>query len=137
MATLSLSTNPASDRSGGSGEWAVSGSGSEPGGILPFSDATASQRSRHGFTQPDPTHRAAVARLRLSSGSCRTVAAGLDGEPQVRTALDAGRQSAVFAAAEVHSDHQLETRAAYLPELGGRDGAIGYRSALGGRHHLH
>src|SRR5208283_1722513 len=137
MATPSLSTNPASGRSGGGGERAVSGSGSEPGGILPFSGATTSQRSRHGFTQPDPTHRAAVACLRLSSGACRTVAPGLDGEPQVRTALDAGRQPAVFAAAEVHSDHQLETRAAHLPELGRRDGANGHRSALGGRPHLH
>src|SRR5271157_2488865 len=137
VATPSLSTNPASGRNGGSGERALPGRGSEPGRILSFSGATATQRSRHGFTQPNPTRRAAVARLRLSSRACRTVATGLDGEPQVRTALDAGRQPAVFAAAEVYSDHRLETRAAHLPELGRGDGANGHRSALGGRHHLH
>ena len=131
MATSSPSTNPASSRSGGSGERAVPGSGSQPGRILSFSGVAATASSRHGFAQPDPTHRAAVAGLRLSSSACRTVAAGLYGESQVRTALDAGRQPAVFAAAEVHPDHQLETRVAHLPKLGRRDGANGHRSAFG------
>ena len=105
MATPSLSANPASGRRGGSGEWTVPSSGSEPVRVLPLSGATAAQSSCHGLTQPNPTRRAAMARLRLSSRARRTLAAGLDGEPQVCTALDAGRQPAVFAAAEVYSDH--------------------------------
>ena len=125
-AAPSLSANPASRRRGGSGEWTLPTSGSEPVRVLPWSGAVATQRSCHGFTQPDPTRRAALARLRLSSRARRTLASGLDGEPQVCTALDAGRPPTLFAAAEVRSDHRLQTRAAYLPELGRRHGADGH-----------
>jgi len=136
MATPSLSANPASGRRGGSSEWTLPGGGSKPVRVLPLSGATTTQSSRHGFTQPDSRRRAAVARVRLSPRARRTLAPGLGREPQVRTALDAGRQPAVFAAAEVHPDHRLQARPADLPELGRRDGADGHRSALGGRHHL-
>jgi transposase-like protein len=61
MATPSLSANPASGRRGGSSEWTLPGGGSKPVGVLPLSGATTTQSSRHGFTQPDPTRRAAVA----------------------------------------------------------------------------
>src|SRR5712691_12020920 len=137
MATPALSANPGSGRSGGSRERALPGSGSESGRILPLPAASATPRIRHGFTQPDPTNRAAVAGLRLPPRACRTPAPGPDRKPQADSALDAGRQPAVSAAAKVPSDHRLPTRAADLPERSRGNGTDGYRSALGGRHHLH
>src|SRR5713101_9084533 len=137
MATPALSANPGSGPSGGSREQALPGSGSESGRILPLPATSATSRSRHEFAQPDPTNRATMAGLWLSSCACRTAAPGLERKSQTHSAADAGGQSAVFAAAKVSSDHRLPTRAADLPECRRGNGTDGHRSALGGRHHLH
>src|SRR5208337_205479 len=115
MAAPTLRANPRGGRSGGNRERALPDRGNKSGGLLPFPATRKNQAHGYGSTQPDATHCAAVAGLRVSSGACRTPAPGLDHKSQARLAPAASGQSTVRAAPKVLTrDHRLQTRIADL-----------------------
>src|SRR5215469_17359438 len=78
-----------------------------------------------------------VAQLRPSENYSGAAAAWLGGESQAGLPVDAGRQPAMCAEAEVRGDHGLESRPSGVSELGGGDGADWHRPVVGSRYHLH
>src|SRR5436853_6668605 len=107
MAPAALRADRRSRESGGSGESSLPDRGCVPCGILPFPATTTTPRSRHGIAQPNPTHRAAVASLRLSAGTGATAKAKLGSKPTAGATAGAIPEVAMLQAVENYFQHRL------------------------------
>src|SRR5436190_24398695 len=117
MAVADLRADPGSRRCGGSCEPPLPDRRPESGWILPLPATPRIQAHGYATARPDPTHRAALAGLRLLSRACRTGSPGLEVESQTRSAPDAHRQLVVCAAAEIHFHHHLPAWSSHLSQL--------------------
>src|SRR5579872_4141141 len=97
----------------------------EPRRFLPLARPAPSHSGGDGTARPVAEDRAGIASVRLPQNYGGTATARLRGQPQARTADDAGRQPIVRATACLRNHDRLTAQPGGIPELGPRDNAYG------------
>src|SRR6516164_6425837 len=110
----------------------------EPVQLLPLPERSPTQsRYGHGAARRHPADRAGMAQLRETTYYGGTTTGRLGGESEARVSVDAGRQPAGRAQAQVRAHHRLRPRAQSVSEPDTGSGADGREPALDRRYYLH